>query len=284
MLRIAVPNKGSLATQAQAMLHEAGYRQRTAQKELIVTDRANQVEFFYLRPRDIAVYVGSGRLDAGITGRDMLLDSAAAAEEVLALGFARAAFHFAADPGTAADVADLAGKTIATSYPGIVEKHLAEAGIAPAGIVALDGAVETALRLGVAQAIADVVETGTTLRHLGLTTIGEPIMESEAIVVRPARTDPATDLAAERLLRRLRNVLFARDYVLVDYNIEVGRLEAAIALTPGMESPTVSPLHSDGWVAVRAMARVEDCHAVMDRLSAAGARAVLVTRIEACRI
>jgi ATP phosphoribosyltransferase len=283
MLRIAVPNKGSLSAPAVAMLHEAGYRQRTQSKELVITDEQNEVEFFYLRPRDIAVYVGSGRLDIGITGRDLLLDSAAPADEVLQLGFSHALFHFAGEPGVANTVRDLEGMTIATSYPGVVAKHLAEHGVHAAGIVRLDGAVETALKLGVAQVIADVVETGTTLANLGLTVIGEPLMESEAIVIRPAGAN-TTDASTQRFLHRLHSVLVARDYVMMDYNIRNTDVDKAVTLTPGLESPTVSPLHQPGWSAVRAMVPTNQTQHIMDDLHTLGTHAILTTRIHACRI
>ncbi|GLU48657.1 ATP phosphoribosyltransferase [Nocardiopsis ansamitocini] len=283
MLRIAIPNKGSLSDSAARMLHEAGYRLRTESNELVVVDEANGVEFFYLRPRDIATYVGSGQLDIGITGRDLLLDSAAPAEEVLKLGFARSTFRFAGVPGSAGSVNDLAGMTIATSYPGVVAKHLAEHGVEAAGIVRLDGAVETSLRLGVAQVIADVVETGATLAHLGLEVIGEPIMHSEAIIIRPFGAD-ASHPPAQRFLRRMQSVLVARGYVMVDYDIAARHLDKAMALTPGLESPTISPLHREGWSAVRSMVPADKAHTVMDELAAVGARAILATRIHACRI
>jgi ATP phosphoribosyltransferase len=283
MLRIALPNKGSLSAPAGAMLHEAGYRQRTDSKELVVIDPENQVEFFYLRPRDIAVYVGSGRLDIGITGRDLLLDSAAPAEEVLQLGFSRSTFHFAGMPGTGTSVKDLAGMTIATSYPGVVAKYMADQGVETGEIVRLDGAVETSLKLGVAQVIADVVETGTTLAHLGLEVIGEPMMESEGIVIRPAGAD-TEDSAVQRFLRRLKSVQVARGYVMMDYDIRMENVEAAVKLTPGLESPTVSPLHREGWAAVRAMVPADQAQHIMDQLEDVGARAILATRIHSCRI
>ena len=281
-LRIAVPNKGSLSEPAAAMLREAGYRQRTEQKELVLADPGNEVEFFYLRPRDIAVYVGSGRLDIGITGRDLLLDSAANAEEVLPLGFARSTFHFAARPGTAESVRDLNGRTVATSYETIVAKHLAEQGV-HASVVRLDGAVETAVQLGVAQAVADVVETGTSLRNAGLEVFGEPLMESEAVVV--VRSDAGQqDTGLRQFLRRLRGVLVARTYVMMDYDCRAEHVDRAIALTPGLESPTISPLHSEGWVAVRAMVPAGAAQQIMDDLYAIGARAILTTPIHACRL
>lgn len=283
MLRIAVPNKGSLSGPAAEMLHEAGYQQRRESKELRIVDPGNDVEFFYLRPRDIAIYVASGQLDIGITGRDLLIDSDAYAEEILPLGFARSTFRFATKPGTVGDdLADLKGKTVATSYEGIVAKHLSDNGI-DASVVHLDGAVETAIQLGVAQVIADVVETGTSLRNAGLEVVGEPIMKSEAVVIRRIGAD-AEEPKVQQFLRRLQGVLVARTYVMMDYDCRVEQLEKAVALTPGLESPTVSPLHNEGWVAVRAMVPAKEAQRIMDDLYDIGARAILTTAIHACRL
>jgi ATP phosphoribosyltransferase len=286
MLRIAVPNKGSLSAPAAEMLHEAGYRQRKDSKELVLVDPENQVEFFFLRPRDIAIYVGSGRLDIGITGRDLLLDSGAEAEEILSLGFARSTFRFAGPPAVAesaetVSVKDLTGRRIATSYTGLVGKHLAEHGV-QAEITKLDGAVETAVQLGVADVIADVVETGTSLRNAGMEVFGEPILLSEAVVIRPVGAEDTPQ--SEQFLRRLQGVLVARRYVMMDYNVRAEAVSEAVALTPGLDSPTVSPLHSEGWVAVRAMVQRHEAQKIMDDLWAIGARAILVTDIHACRL
>lgn len=283
MLRIAVPNKGSLSEPACAMLQEAGYRQRRDSKQLVVVDDKNQVEFFFLRPRDIAVYVGSGRLDLGITGRDLLIDSAATAEEIMELGFGGSTFHYATRPGVAEDVTDLEGRTIATSYPEVVRRHVAEHGV-DSEVVKLDGAVETAIQLGVADAIADVVETGTTLRSAGLDVIGEPILRSEAVVIRSTKVGGELGRQVEQVLRRLHGVIVARSYVMMDYDIRVERVEQAVALTPGLESPTVSPLHNEGWVAVRVMVPQLDAQRIMDDLYDIEARAILVTNLHACRL
>ncbi|MEU3743153.1 MULTISPECIES: ATP phosphoribosyltransferase [unclassified Streptomyces] len=282
MLRIAVPNKGSLSGPASAMLHEAGYQQRKESKELVLVDPDNEVEFFYLRPKDIAIYVSAGKLDIGITGQDLLIDSGANAETILPLGFARSTFRFAAKPGTANTIADLAGKTVATSYEGIVAKHLADSGI-DASVVHLDGAVETAIELGVAQVIADVVETGTSLRNAGLEVFGEPIMKSEAVVIRRTGAE-SDDPKVQQFLRRLQGVLVARAYVMMDYDCRAEHLEQAVALTPGLESPTISPLHNEGWVAVRSMVPAKEAQRIMDDLYAIGARAILTTAIHACRL
>ncbi|MFE2722427.1 ATP phosphoribosyltransferase [Kitasatospora sp. NPDC059327] len=282
MLRIAVPNKGSLSGPAAEMLHEAGYRQRKDPKELVLVDPNNEVEFFFLRPRDIAVYVGSGRLDVGITGRDLLLDSHSNAEEVLALGFGGSTFRFARPEGVdVKDVQGLEGLRIATSYTGLVEQHLADHGI-KATVTKLDGAVETAVQLGVADVIADVVETGTSLRNAGLEVFGEPILISDAVVIRPKGA--GEDAGVDQFLRRLQGVLVARRYVLMDYDIRAESVGAAVALTPGLESPTVSPLHTEGWVAVRSMVLRKEAQRIMDDLWGIGARAILVTNIHACRL
>ncbi|ARQ71776.1 ATP phosphoribosyltransferase [Streptomyces marincola] len=282
MLRIAVPNKGSLSEPSAAMLHEAGYRQRKDRRELVLIDADNQVEFFYLRPRDIAVYVGSGRLDIGITGRDLLLDSGARAEEIMRLGFAASTLRYAARPGTVTDVSEFGGLTVATSFAGVVAKHLADNAV-EASVVHLDGAVETAIQLGVAEVIADVVETGTTLRNAGLEIIGSPILESEAVVIRRPG-DTAQETKVQQFLRRLQGVLVARRYVMMDYDISAELVDKAVALTPGLESPTVSPLHDKGWVAVRSMVPVQDAQRIMDELYDLGARAILTTGIHAARL
>jgi ATP phosphoribosyltransferase len=280
MLRIAIPNKGTLSAPASQMLRDAGYRQRTDPKDLICRDEGNNVEFFYLRPKDIATYVGSGDLDLGITGRDLLVDSGVPATELLDLNFGRATFRWAAPAGTLTSVDQIGGRRIATAYPGVVGRYLDEHEL-KADVVRLDGAVENAVRLGVADLIADVVETGATLRQAGLTTIGEPIMKSSAILIGREEQPPA--LAAQ-LLRRLNGVLVARNFVMLAYDVRADLLEQATGLTPGIESPTVSPLHREGWVAVQAMVQRSDVHRVMDELYDLGARAILVTDIANCRL
>jgi ATP phosphoribosyltransferase len=280
MLRIAVPNKGTLSAPAAQMLRDAGYRQRTDPKDLVCRDEANHVEFFYLRPRDIATYVASGDLDLGITGRDLLVDSGVPARELLDLNFGGATFRWAAPSDALTSTDGIAGRRIATAYPGVVERYLAERGIS-AEVVRLDGAVENAVRLGVADLIADVVETGTTLRQAGLVTIGEPIMRSSAIVI--GRADDYEDKPAQ-LIRRLQGVLVARSFVMLAYDVRADLLDKATALTPGIESPTVSPLHREGWVAVQAMVGRDEVHRIMDELYGLGARAILVTDITNCRL
>ena len=279
MLRIAVPNKGTLSETAVQMLHEAGYATRRDPKELIVTDARNDVEFFYLRPRDIATYVGSGALDVGVTGRDLLLDSHSTAVEIDELDFGASTFRFAGTIGRFASLADLEGVRVATSYSALVSDFLAREGVT-ASVVHLDGAVESAVRLGVADAVADVVETGTTLKKQGLEIFGPVILESQAVLI--AANDQVDGL--DTLRRRLQGVMVAHQYVLMDYDLPAQLLDAASKITPGLESPTVSPLRDSEWLAVRVMVPRDDTNQVMDALYELGARAILVSAIHAARI
>lgn len=280
MLRIAVPNKGSLSEPASQLLREAGYKQRSSDRDLVLVDARNDVEFFFLRPRDVAVYVGAGTVHAGITGRDLLLDSGASAVEHLELGFAASTFRYAAPVGTATTIEQVNGKRVATSYPHLVKQHLRSFGV-EASVVRLDGAVESSVRLGVADVVADVVETGSTLRAAGLEVFGDPILKSEAILI----TGPsAAEADIAKLTGRLRGVLMARQYVLMDYDVPSDKLEAAIAVSPGFEAPTVTPLHGSDWHAVRVMVPRAEMNHVMDDLYAVGARAILTTELLAVRV
>lgn len=282
LLRIAVPNKGALAEPAAAMLRAAGYRQRTDSKDLTLIDSDHNVEFYYLRPRDIAVYIGRGHLDLGITGRDMLLDSAADATEIMQLGFGGSRFRFAARGGSSMAIADLQGRRIATSYPGLLQSWLSEKGI-EAELVKLDGAVESAIRLGVADIVADVVDTGTTLRRAGLELFGDSICESESVLI---QRNGGGDLPpqAEALRTRLTSVLVAQNYLMMDYNVEHALLAVATELTPGVNGPTVSNLANDGWCAVRVLVPRKGAHLLMDQVYAAGGRGILLTELAACRL
>ncbi|MFC3299066.1 ATP phosphoribosyltransferase [Arthrobacter agilis] len=281
MLRVAVPNKGALSEAASAMLAEAGYRQRRDPRELVLVDPENEIEFFFLRPRDIAVYVGSGTLDVGITGRDLFLDAQVEAEELMQLGFGASTFRFAGPVGDFDSLGQLEGKRLATSYEGLLKDYLAARGVT-ASVVRLDGAVESSVRLGVADAIADVVETGSTLRAAGMEIFGEPILRSEAVLI--GRRGIEAPVGLDVLLRRLQGVLVARQYVMMDYDVRKDLVDAAAALTPGLESPTVSPLRDSEWVAVRSMVKRNHTNRIMDELYELGARAILVSSIHACRI
>ncbi|MCT1355546.1 ATP phosphoribosyltransferase [Gordonia sp. JH63] len=280
MLRVAVPNKGALSESASAILSEAGYRRRTDAKDLTVLDNNNDVEFFFLRPKDIAIYVASGRLDLGITGRDLARDSGAEVGEQLAMGFGSSTFRYAAPADQQWAVADLAGKRIATSYPNLVREDLAGHGIT-ADIIRLDGAVEISIQLGVADAIADVVGSGRTLRQHGLVAFGESLCDSEAVLI--SRRDADLTKAERQFVARVQGVVFGQQYVMIDYDCPRSLLDQASALTPGLESPTVAPMADPDWVAVRAMVPRKDHQNLMDELSELGAKAILATDIRSCR-
>ena len=280
-LKIALPNKGSLSEAAAQILRESGYRQRTDDRDLSLIDNDNDVEFYYLRPRDIAVYVGNGELNLGITGRDLLLDSGAQARVILDLDFGKSTFRFAGPQGKNFELKDVSKKRIATAYPRLLKNYLDDKKI-EATIVELDGAVESAIALGVADLIADVVSTGSTLRAANLASFGEAITNSEAVLIQG--NSKVDQTAVDTLVRRLSGVVIARQYVLVDYDVLKKDLEKACAITPGIESPTISPLQNSEWVAVRAMVKRKEVNSAMDKLWQLGAKGILVSNINSCRL
>lgn len=282
MIKVAVPNKGSLSEKALEVLKEAGYKGRGINKSLNVVDEENGVEFYFLRPKDIAIYVAQGHLDLGITGRDLAADSGADVNEVMSLGFGSSTFRFAAPVDQQWSVADLEGKRIATSYPHLVKTYLAQHGITPSDVTRLDGAVEIAIKLGVADVIADVVSTGATLRQQGLAPFGEPLVSSEAVIIRRRGNEGGPD--HDVLLKRIRGILNAQNFLMVDYNISRDNLKRASAITPGITGPTVSPLSREGWVAVRAMVPRKKANQTMDELAAVGAEGILATELRIARL
>ncbi|WP_163751482.1 ATP phosphoribosyltransferase [Mycolicibacterium helvum] len=283
MLRVAVPNKGALSESAAEILSEAGYRRRTDPKDLTVIDPVNGVEFFFLRPKDIAIYVGSGQLDFGITGRDLAAEADAPVDERLALGFGSSTFRYAAPAGRDWTVGDLAGKRIATAYPNLVRKDLASKGI-EATVIRLDGAVEISIQLGVADAIADVVGSGRTLRLHDLVAFGESLCDSEAVLIeRAGNGDDPNRAARDQLAARVQGVVFGQQYLMLDYDCPRSVLDRATEITPGLESPTIAPLADPDWVAVRALVPRRAVNAIMDELTAIGAKAILASDIRFCR-
>ncbi|GAC78292.1 ATP phosphoribosyltransferase [Gordonia malaquae] len=281
MLRVAVPNKGALSEAAAAILSEAGYRKRSDPKDLSVIDVNNDVEFYFLRPKDVAIYVGAGTLDLGITGRDLAADSGAEVIEEVALGFGSSTFRYAAPNDQTWTVDDLAGKRIATSYPNLVRRDLAARGI-DAEIIRLDGAVEISIQLGVADVIADVVGSGRTLRLHDLAAFGESLCDSEAVLIRNPESAEASK-AAKQFIARVQGVVFGQQYVMIDYDCPKALLDRAVAMTPGLESPTVSPMLDPDWLAVRAMVPRKTHQSLMDDLSEIGVRAILASDIRSCR-
>lgn len=282
MLKVALPNKGSLSEDAVKLVKEAGYSCRRIGKELMIIDSENDIEFVFLRPRDIAVYVSRGILDLGITGRDLFIDSKTNVHEVLGLGFGKSSFRYACKKGMYKDIKELDNKRIATSYPEIVRSDFEQKGL-KADIVKLDGAVEISIELGVADAIADVVETGRTLKEAGLEVFGESILQSEAVLI-SRNKELLADKQAFTFVQRVKGILTAREYVIIEYDVEETLLEKAAAVTPGIESPTVSPLSKKGWIAVKSMVKKKNVNTMMDQLAEIGAIGIIVSEIRTCRI
>ena len=282
MLRVALPNKGALSESASEMLAEAGYRRRhEGSKDLTLIDPDNDVEFFFLRPKDIAVYVGSGRLEMGITGRDLAADSMAEVDELLDLGFGHSTFRYAGPAGAGWTTDRLAGARIATSYPNIVRRDLQQRGI-EAEVIRLDGAVEISIQLGVADCIADVVGSGRTLKVHGLEAFGDVLCDSAGVLI--SRSDAEVSAPMAQLRARLQGVVFAQQYMMLDYNCPRDLLAEVSAITPGIESPTVSPMADPAWIAVRSMVPRKKVNSIMDELAAAGAKSIIATDIRSCRM
>lgn len=282
MLKIAIPNKGSLSDETITLFDEAGYRVKRHGRELKVMDDENNIEFIFLRPRDIAVYVENGILDLGVTGRDLMADSEADVEELCALGFGKSEFFYAAPVDSSLSPDQLDGKRIATSYPNLVAVDLKRRKIS-SKIIKLDGAVEISINLGVADAIADVVQTGRTLFEAGLKTIGEPVIQSEAVIIGRGKTVVGRP-EVKTVIDRVQGIVVAREYVMIEYDVADENLKTACSITPGIESPTVAPLSKTGWFAVKAMARKKGINSVIDRLCVAGCKGIIVSDIRTCRI
>ena len=282
MLQIAFPNKGSLSNVSIELITAAGYKCKRDGRELTVVDKENNIEFVYLRPRDIAIYVSKGILDLGITGRDLAIDSGSELEELLGLGIGKSRFFYALPKESDLVPDKFEGLRIATSYPNIVKADMERRGV-KADIVRLDGAVEISIQLGVADVIADVVESGKTLVAAGLKTVGEPIMSSEACVMSRNRDMLKKD-EVQLFIKRLNGIIVAREYAVIEYDVEKKNLKEACEITPGIESPTISPLSKDGWVAVKAMFKKKQVNKIIDELVDIDAKGIIVTDIKTCRI
>ncbi len=282
MLKIALPNKGALSSVSIELITKAGYKCNTDGRELTVVDKDNNIEFVFLRPRDIAIYVSKGILDIGITGRDLALDSGSQLSELLGLGIGKSRFFYAVPNHCMLVPNQFTGLRVATSYPNIVKADLEKRGV-KAEIVHLDGAVEISIQLGVADVIADVVESGKTLVAAGLKTVGEPIMCSEACVMgRNKEMMEHSDV--KRFINRLNGIIVAREYAVIEYDVETSKLKDACRITPGIESPTISPLSKEGWVAVKAMFKKKQVNRIIDELVEIEARGIIVSDITTCRI
>ena len=281
LLRIGVPSKGRLAEITAQLLNEAGLTFRRPERSLFARCRDMPVEITFLRTDDIPVLCAEGAIDLGVTGADLVAESGADLVHRLDLGIGSCRLALCvAEDSTVADARQLAGQRLATSFPRVTRDWLARRGV-EAHFVELSGSVEIMIQLEVADAIVDLVETGSTLAANRLRVLDE-IGRYETVLVQNRKVaDPAT---ADRIVRRLEGIVIARSYSLLEYNIPRARLRDAEAITPGFKSPTVSALEDADWCAVRAMVRRGEAHAIMERLEAIGASAIIETDISNCRL
>ena len=281
LLRIGVPSKGRLSELATALLADAGLSFRRTERNLLARCKDVPVEITFLRTEDIPVLVAEGAIGLGITGGDLVAESEAEVVHRLDLGVGHCRLALCvSDDSLIADPRELAGRRLATSFPRVTRRWLAERGV-DAHFVDLSGSVEVMITLGVADAIVDLVETGSTLAANRLRIIDE-IGRYETVLVQ----DPnlARPELADRIVRRLEGIVIARGWSLLEYNVPRARLAEAEAITPGFKSPTVMALEDSAWCAVRAMVKRGEAHAVIERLEAIGAVAMIETRIANCRL
>ena len=281
LLRIGLPSKGRLAEISAQLLNDAGVSFRRPERSLFARCRDMPVEVTFLRTDDIPVLAAEGAIDLGITGADLVAESGAPLVHRLDLGIGSCRLALCvADDSKVTDARQLAGKRVATSFPRITRTWLAQRGV-EAHFVELSGSVEIMIQLGVADAIVDLVETGSTLAANRLRVIDEIGRYETVLVQNHHVADAAT---ADRIVRRLEGVVIARSYSLLEYNIPRSRLTEAEKITPGFNSPTVSTLEDPEWCAVRAMVRRGEAHGIMERLEAIGASAIIETEIANCRL
>ncbi len=281
LLRIGVPSKGRLSELASKLLHDAGLTFRRPERSLFARCPNLPVEIVFLRTADIPVLAMEGAIDLGITGADLVMESGADLIHRLDLGVGSCRLALCVDvDDKITDAAALDGKRVATSFPAITRAWLADHG-ASCHLVELSGSVEIMIALGVADAIVDLVETGSTLAANRLRVLDE-LGRYETVLVQN-RLLRHTDMV-DRIVRRLEGVVIARTYSLLEYNIPRSALAEAEQITPGFNSPTISGLEDSQWCAVRAMVRRGDVHAIMERLDAIGASAIVETFISNCRL
>lgn len=280
MIKVALPNKGILFDPTIELLQACGYRVSKSGSSLSSMDSENQVEFYFIRPGDIPVYVSSGLLDAGITGKDFVAEKRLNPALLLDLNYGHSRLC-AAVPETSPvqSLADLANCRIATSLPAIVQGYFGERELQ---LVHLEGAVEISVQLGIADAVVDVVDTGTTLRQAGLRVVGEPMFASNAALY--AHPDRGTNENVLVLKNRIEGRIVATEYKMVEYDCPEAVLALASKITPGIESPTIAPLQAPGWFSVKAMIRKREANRIMDELWKAGCKGILLTSIESARI
>lgn len=276
-LSLAVPNKGRLQEPTLALLRDAGLVFEANDRALSVQVRNVDLELLFVRTEDIPELVRDGVADLGITGVDLLSEFDGDLETLVELGYGRCRLVAAVPNGSGAGaLEDLSGLRVATAHPRTTARFLAGRGIA-AEVVALRGSVEVAPKIGVADAIVDLVSTGSTLRVNGLRAVGT-ILESQAVLV--GGPGAAGSERCVQVVTALRAVVAGRSKRYVLLNAHVSGVDAIAGLIPGLEAPTVVPLAEEGWVAVHSVVDAEHLWELLPALEAAGGRGILVLRIE----
>ncbi len=280
-LRIGIPSKGRLAELAEALLKEAGLHFRRTDRSLFARCKELPVDITFLRADDVPVLCAEGAIDLGITGADLVAECEVKLATRLELGVGTCRLAVCVPESSKITApAQLDGVRVATSFPRVTTAYLGQHG-AKAHLVNVTGSVEIMIALGVADAIVDLVETGSTLAANQLRILDE-IGKYETILVQNShRRHPEL---ADRVVRRLEGVVIARSYSLLEYNIPRAKLPDAEKITPGFNSPTVSALEDPGWCAVRVMVRRDEIISIMERLEGLGASAILETQITNCRL
>ncbi|MEM9367367.1 MAG: ATP phosphoribosyltransferase [Planctomycetota bacterium] len=280
-LRLGIPSKGRLSELAIGLLQQAGLKFRRQNRGLFARVSGLPIDLIFLRTDDIPTLCAEGAIDMGITGSDLVDEAQADVRTRMAFGVGKCRLAYCVpEDAPYKTAADLAGKRIASSFPNVTRQHLASVG-ADAHLVHLSGSVEAMIQLGVADAIVDLVETGSTLAANRLRVL-ETLGHYETVMIEnPARRH--SDVA-DRVVKRLESVLLARDYSLVEYNVPRSVLPKAEEITPGYNSPTINSLEDDSWCSVQVMVRRDDVVDVMDRLEAIGASAIFEMTLNHCRL
>jgi ATP phosphoribosyltransferase len=279
MIKVALPNKGQLFDRTMEILGACGYRVNKALRSLSTMDEENDVEFFFLRPGDIPVYIANGLLDAGITGQDFVAERGLTPTCLFPLNYGHSKLCAAVPAHTNWDTLDaIQGKRIATSFPNLTARTFPDR----SKLVELEGAVEISVRLGIADAVVDLVETGSTLKQAGLKIVGAPLFESRAALFAHPGSEEQPELVTMR--NRLEGKVLAQEYMMVEYDCPAAILDAACAITPGIESPTIMALAKPGWSSVKSMVKRRESQKIMDKLAALGCRGILLSTLESVRI
>jgi ATP phosphoribosyltransferase len=279
--RIGIPSKGRLADLAAELLKQAGMSFRRQDRSLFARVGGMPIDVTFLRTEDIPVLCAEGAIDLGITGSDLIEEAGVDVVSRLALGMGQCRLAICVpDNSDYQDPSGLDGCRVATSFPRTTQRYL-QKHQAQVHLVPLSGSVEVMIALGVADAIVDLVETGSTLAANRLRVLAD-IGQYETVLIQNSQQRQPD--VADRVVRRLEGVVIARAYSLLEYNIPRAKLAEAEKITPGYNSPTVNSLEDPDWCAVQVMVKRKEVIEVMEKLDELGASAILETQINNCRL